>query len=105
MQCTASAAETLDGKQAFERYAWLCDVTISAYQADNGIFKAREWGDNCHQLQQGLTFAGVGVHHANGKAERRIRELQELAHTKLIFGHTPYAMQMIASMLLRIRKT
>ena len=69
LQCTASAAETLEGKRAFERYAQLCDVTINAYHTDNGIFKAREWVDNCHQSQQGLTFAGVGAHHANGKAE------------------------------------
>ena len=65
----------MEGKQAFERYARLCNMTITAYHADNGIFKAREWVDNCHQSQQGLTFAGVGAHHANGKAERRIREL------------------------------
>ena len=62
-------------------------MTISAYHADNGIFKAREWVENCHQLQQGLTFAGVGAHHANGKAERRIRELQELARTQLIHAN------------------
>ena len=69
LQCTASASETLEGKGAFEWYARLHDVTISAYHADNGIFKAREWVENCHQLQQGLTFAGVWAHHANGKAE------------------------------------
>ena len=69
LQRTASAAETLEGKRAFEWYARLCDVTITAYHTDNGIFKAREWVDNCHQSQQGLTFAGVGAHHANGKAE------------------------------------
>ena len=62
-------------------------MTISAYHADNGIFKAREWVENCHQLQQGLTFAGVGAHHANRKAERRIRELQELARTQLIHAN------------------
>ena len=62
-------------------------MTISAYHADNGIFKAREWVENCHQLQQGLTFAGVGAHHANGKAERRIRELQELARMQLIHAN------------------
>ena len=87
LQRTASAAETLEGKWAFERYTWLCDVTITAYHADNGIFKACEWVDNCHQSQQGLTFAGVGAHHANGKAERRIRELQELARTQLIHAN------------------
>ena len=62
-------------------------MTISAYHADNGIFKAREWVENCHQLQQGLTFTGVGAPHANGKAERQIRELQELAHTQLIHAN------------------
>ena len=84
MQCTASAAERLEGKRAFERYAQLRDVTITAYHADNGIFKACEWVDNCHQSQQGLTFAGVSAHHANGKAEQRIRDLQELVRTQLI---------------------
>ena len=87
LQCTASAAETLEGKRAFEWYAQLHDVTISAYHADNGIFKACEWVENCHQSQQGLTFAGVGAHHANGKAERCIRELQELACTQLIHAN------------------
>ena len=62
-------------------------MTISAYHADNGIFKACEWVENCHQSQQGLTFAGVGAHHANGKAEQHIRELQELACTQLIHAN------------------
>ena len=62
-------------------------MTISPYHADNGIFKAHEWVDNCHQLQQGLTFAGVSARHANGKAEQRIRELQELARTQLIHAN------------------
>ena len=69
LQRTVSAAETLEGKRAFEQYAQQRDVTISAYHADNGIFKAHEWVENCHQSQQGLTFAGVCAHHANGKAE------------------------------------
>ena len=84
LQRTAMASETLEGKRAFERYARLRDVTISAYHADNGIFKAHKWVDDCHQLQKGHTFTGVSAHHANGKAERRIRELQELAHAQLI---------------------
>ena len=62
-------------------------MTIGAYHADNGIFKAHEWVDNCHRIQQGLTFAGFGAHHANGKAEQQIRELQELAHTQLIHAN------------------
>lgn len=37
-------------------------------------------------LKQGqkLTFSGVGAHHQNGRAEKRIRDLQDLARTSLI---------------------
>ena len=34
-----------------------------------------------------LTFAGVNAHHQNGVAERRIRELQELARTMMIHAN------------------
>ena len=34
-----------------------------------------------------MTFAAVGAHHANGKAERHIRELQQLARTQLIHAN------------------
>jgi hypothetical protein len=79
LQQTASAKETLESKTAFEWYAANRGVIIMNYHADNGIFKAKEWVQACHQKDQGLTFAGVGAHHANGKAEQRIHELQELA--------------------------
>ena len=79
LQKTATADETLVAKDAFERYAKDNGVTVKAYHADNGIFKAHAWVNNCTQKQQRLTFAGVNAHHQNGIAERRIRELQELA--------------------------
>jgi hypothetical protein len=43
LQKTASAAETLEGKLAFERYCLHRGVVVRGYHADNGIFKAREW--------------------------------------------------------------
>ena len=87
LQRTASAQETLQSKQAMERYAQTRNISIKAYHADNGIFKAKEWVQACHDARQQLTFAAVGAHHANGKAERRIRELQELARTQLIHAN------------------
>jgi hypothetical protein len=84
LQKTASADETLEGKEAFERYARDRGITIHAYHADNGIFKAYKWVEACRIKGQGLTFAGVNAHHQNGLAERRIRELQELARSMLI---------------------
>ena len=72
---------------AIERYAPARGLTIQAYHADNGIFKAKEWVQACHDAQQSLTFTVVGTHHVNGKAESCIRELQELAWTQLIHAN------------------
>ena len=83
-QKTATAEETLESKRAFESYALQHGVTVMAYHADNGIFRANKWIDNCRQSGQTLTFAAVGAHHQNGLAERRIRTLQEMARTMLV---------------------
>jgi hypothetical protein len=87
LQKTPSAQETLESKRAFERYALSKGVVIQAYHADNGIFKAYAWVDACNAKRQQLTFTGVGAHHSNGMAERRIRELQDLARTALIHAN------------------
>ena len=84
LQKTASAEETVEGKRAFEAFAKRHGVKIENYHADNGIFKAIKWVEACRQDGQGVTYAGVNAHHQNGVAERRIRELQDLARTMLI---------------------
>jgi len=84
LQKTQSAKETLEAKQAFERYAAACGVQVLHYHADNGVFDSQAWRNHCSDNNQGLTFAAVGAHHQNGRAERRIRELQELARAMLI---------------------
>jgi hypothetical protein len=88
LQKTSSAEETVEGKNAFESYARRHGVTIQNYLADNGIFKANLWVDECKKKGQGLTFAGVNAHHQNGVAERRIRELQDMARTMLIHANS-----------------
>ena len=87
LQKTASAEETLEGKQAFERFAEGHGITVRNYHADNGIFKAHKWVQGCADKGQGLTFAAVNAHHMNGIAERRIRELQDMARSQLIHAH------------------
>ena len=84
LQKTAGAEETLEGKIAFEKFASSHGVKIEHYHADNGIFRAHTWVHHCKVQGQGLSFAGVNAHHQNGKAERRIRTLQESACTMLI---------------------
>ncbi len=105
LQKTSSAEEMIEGKKAFETYARRHGVTIKSYVADNGIFKANLWVEECKKQDQGLTFAGVNAHHQNGVAERKIRELQDMARTMLIQANLrwpngvttnlwPYAIQM-----------
>jgi hypothetical protein len=84
IQKSTSAEETLKSKMLFERNAYDQGIKIESYHSDNGIFKSKAWQDHCYTNRQGLTFAGVNAHHQNGKTERRIRELQDMARTMLI---------------------
>ena len=110
LQKTASAQETLQSKRAFEAFSANRGVVIRSYHADNGIFRANEWMEDCKRMRQPMTFAGVAAHHQNGYAERRIRTLQEMARTMLVHGNRrwreaitiqlwPYALRMANSML------
>ena len=81
---TQSASELIEAKESFEAYADSFGVIIKHYHADNGIFKSRKWVDSCNAAKQGLTFAGVNGHHQNGRTERRIRSLQDMARTFMI---------------------
>lgn len=86
LQRSTSAEETIQAKEAFETYARQNGVMVRRYHADNGTFRAQQWVDHCKDRQQALTFAGVNAHHENGKAEVRIRNIQDMARTSLIFA-------------------
>jgi Reverse transcriptase (RNA-dependent DNA polymerase) len=83
LQRTQSAAETVEAKLAFERICQKDGVKVQHYHADNGVFRAKAWTDDCLQKRQRVTFAGVDAHHQNGRAEARIRRLQELTRSAL----------------------
>ena len=108
LQKSSTAEATIEGKKAFEMAAQQVGCQVMHYHADNGIFKANKWVEECKQSGQRLTFAGVNAHHQNGVAERRIRELQDMTRSCLIHAHWrwpsaitvnlwPYAM-MVSSM-------
>ena len=69
LQKACSAEETIEAKRAFEKHAVNRGVTVQAYHADNGIFKAKKWTEECQQQKQNLSFAGVNAHHQNSIAE------------------------------------
>ena len=86
LQRTTSADETLDAKEAFERYAYQHGVKILHYHADNGRFNESAWIQHLQRQnpQQTQSYSGVGAHHQNGIAEKRIRDLQDCARTMLL---------------------
>lgn len=88
LQRSTTGDETIEAKQAFERYAHRYGVHIAHYHADNGRFAERKFLDHVASAGQTISFSGVGAHFQNGVAERRIRELQEHARTMLIHART-----------------
>jgi hypothetical protein len=84
MQKTTNAAETLEAKKAFERFALRHGVQVSQYQADNGRFAETVFLEHVRQAQQTITYCGVNAHFQNAVAERRIRVLQDRARTMLL---------------------
>ena len=86
LQRSTNSDETLDAKEAFERYAFQHGVKILHYHADNGRFNDNAWVHHLHRQnpQQTQSYSGVGAHHQNGVAEKRIRDLQDCARTMLL---------------------
>ena len=84
IQKGSTVAETVEGKRAFERYAKNHGINIRHYHADNGIFEAQGFQDALANDGQTITYCGVNAHHQNGRAEKKIRDLQELARTMLL---------------------
>ena len=81
-----TSEETINAKLAFEQYARDHGVTIKHYHADNGLFRTKPFEQDIEKKGQTLTFAGVGAHHQNGIAEKRIGDLQRRATTLLLLA-------------------
>jgi hypothetical protein len=61
----------LEAKRSFEATADLHGIRIKHNHADNGIFVAKQWVDNCRDQHQGMTLARVDAHHQNGRATEK----------------------------------
>ena len=84
LQESLTGEETVEAKLAFERYARAHGVEVKHYHADNGRFADKAFMSAVEQANQTISFCGVGAHHQNGKAERRIRDLTDAARTMLL---------------------
>jgi hypothetical protein len=59
-------------------------VSIKHYHADNGRFKDNIFMNSIEEKGQNISFSGMGAHHQNGIAEKRMGELQRRATTILL---------------------
>jgi transposase InsO family protein len=82
-QVSLGAAETLQSKAKFEREAYRSGINILSYRADNGIYRSKEFMDDCKLKNQPIDFSGVGAHHHNGVAERAIRTITTCARAMI----------------------
>jgi transposase InsO family protein len=86
-QTSRTSEETLKSKLAFEKFAASHGVNIKHYHADNGRFKDKIFSKSIQEKGQTISFCGVGAHHQNGIAEKRIGDLQRRATTLLLQAH------------------
>ena len=61
-------------------------VLIKEYHADNGTFRSNDWQKVCRDERQQLNLLEINSHFKNGMAEKRIRDLQDLTQTELIYS-------------------
>jgi GAG-pre-integrase domain len=87
LQLSTSADDTLQAKFEFEKYVRSHVVLVQRYHDDNGRFSDSSWRNDILKQGQRLAFCGVGAHHQNGRAEKRIRDIQDLARTSLIHAN------------------
>jgi hypothetical protein len=76
--------ETITAKHGYERFLHLLGIQSKAYHANNFCFTDQGFRDDCLQNNQVITFCGVGSHHQNGIAERKIKDLMIYAQTMLL---------------------
>ena len=84
LQKSLTSEETVKAKLAFEAYSSTMGVEIPHYHADNGWFADNLFIDNIKQNNQSISFCGVGAHHQNDRAEKRIRDLRDSARKMLL---------------------
>ena len=77
-------SETLLAKHAYERFLALLGIESKTYHADNGRFTDKGFRDDCTSSNQTITFCGVGSHHQNGIAERKIKDITLGGRTLLL---------------------
>jgi len=84
MQRDQTSAELMKSKMAFENFAGTHGVQVRNYHAVNGRFTEYAFISHARYKNQGISYCGVNAHHQNGKAEKRICDLQDPARVLVL---------------------
>ena len=84
LQQTLSSADTISAKHVFEAFANKHGVAVTHYHADNGRFADNMFMNDVASQQQTISFCGVNAHFQNGIAEKKIKDMTELARKQLL---------------------
>jgi hypothetical protein len=84
LQTNTSSVQTLASQMEFDRHAAGVGVMIQKYHADNGRFIDNARTKHLQDHNQGLSLCGVNAHQQNGRVEKRIRDLQDLARSAIL---------------------
>ena len=76
LQRVSLSEETVEAKKVFEAYARTYKVKVRHYHAYNGRFVDNAFQQAVTQESQTISYCVVNAHFQNGKAEKRIRDLQ-----------------------------
>eukprot|EP00957_Ditylum_brightwellii_P120639 9202816-Ditylum_brightwellii.AAC.1 len=83
-QVSLNSNNTLNTKNAFERFANDFNICIKHYRCDNGIFKSTAFANNCAIKSQRQSFCGIDAHHQNGAAKHAIKMITTWSRAMLI---------------------
>ena len=68
LQRTITSEDTLEAKRVFDSYSTIMGVKIQYYHADNGRFADNMFMKDIQQINQTISFCGVGDYHQNNRA-------------------------------------
>ena len=81
-----TADSTIEAKNAYESLLASYGRNVRKYHADNGRYAEKAFMQDVKDKNQQISYCGVGSHHQNGIAERRIKSLGEDATSMLAHG-------------------
>ena len=84
LQQDQTLIEYIKAKAAYERMAATFGIRVKKFHTDNGIFAEEGFKSDVSNINQTISYFGVGAHFQNGIAKAAIKQLTEKARNMLI---------------------